>query len=368
MSIVFALDSFKSSISARRAVSVVAEGWREIAPDTAAIFRPMADGGEGTLAAFLAADAGAVERVVDVIGADGLSHQASWVELQGRTGVVELANTSGIEMLAGALRPWDADTYGTGQAVAAALDHGMTKLIIGIGSSASTDAGTGLLRALGARFLDVHGSPVRPGARGLRDIAKVDVARLRPLPRGGLTVLSDVTNPLTGEEGAAYVFGPQKGLPAHKCPEVDSALNSFASVLTGVLPMADADAPGAGAAGGTGFALGAWGGQIRPGAAMVADLSDLPSAISKATFVVTGEGSFDSQSGRGKVVSYVQRVAADLRVPVGLIAGRVSDDADTSQFAEIVSLVDIAGSGDAAMSDPARWLRQAGHLMASRLT
>lgn len=125
--------------------------------------------------------------------------------------------------------------------------------------------------------------------------------------------------------------------------------------------------PGYGAAGGTGFARGAWGGQARRGAAMVADLSDLSSAIRKAAFVVTGEGSFDSRSGRGKVVSYVQRVAAELCVPVGPIAGRISHDADISPFAEIFSLVDMAGSGDAAMSDPARWLRRAGCLMAGRL-
>ncbi|CAN3702515.1 Glycerate 2-kinase [Microbacterium sp. MM2322] len=365
MKVVFALDSFKGSIAAEDAVHAVADGWRRVAPRLRAVSRPMADGGEGTLRAFLAAESEAAEHFVDVDGPRGPVH-ASWGELPGRVGVVELASSSGIELYAEALRPWDADTSGFGHVIRAALDHGMETLIAGIGSSASTDAGTGLLRALGARFVDGEGEPVPPGARGLRDVVTVDVSHLRPAPRGGVIVLSDVTNPLTGSEGAARVFGAQKGFTGDECRRVDEALGQFAPLLTGALSRARPEASGSGAAGGAGFALSGWGGQLRSGAHAVAELSGLREAIADAAFVITGEGAFDGQSAHGKVPGYVQSLARELGVPVGLIAGRISPGADTSGFTEVVSLTDIAGSGSAARLEPARWLRHAGGALARR--
>lgn len=366
MRVVFAVDSFKGSISATDAAHALAEGWRRASPELHAVFRPMADGGEGTLTAFLAAEPRAVEHAVDVDGPGG-TVQASWVERPDRTGVIELARASGIELLGGALRPWDADTYGVGQAIRAALDHGMRRLVVGLGSSASTDAGTGLLRALGARFLNARGEPVAAGARGLPDIAAVDVAHLSTAPRGGLIILSDVTNPLTGRDGAARVFGPQKGFTADECRHVDAALRRFAPVFAEAMPDARPDAPGAGAAGGAGFALAAWGGELRAGAAVVAEMSGLRDAIADADVVVTGEGAFDGQSARGKVPRFVQQCAAELGVPIGLVAGRVSPDADISGFAAVVSLTDLAGAGSAAQREPARWLRRAGVAMGQQL-
>jgi glycerate kinase len=209
---VLAPDSFKGTITAADAAASLAEGWASVDPSATFVHRPMADGGEGTVAAFAAAVPGARRMPVVVDGPAGVPLETSWLLLPasagsaGGTGVIDLASTSGIELLDD-LRPWDADTTGFGQAIAAALDHGVTRLVVGIGSSASTDGGTGMLSALGARFLDASGEPVVRGARGLADIASVDLSALRTAPQ--VRVLTDVTNPLVGPRGAAAVFGPQ---------------------------------------------------------------------------------------------------------------------------------------------------------------
>ncbi len=370
--VVVALDSFKGSIGAAAAVDAVARGWREVDPDAVVRNRPMADGGEGTLDAFAAAVPEATRMPVTVRGPHGRDVAASWLLLPdregagasegtGATGVVELASTSGIELLGAERRPWDADTFGFGQAIAAALDHDVDRLVLGIGSSASTDGGVGLLVALGAAFVDADGRPVAPGARGMAEVVAVDLTGLRPLPPGGATVLTDVTNPLVGPQGAAAVFGPQKGVTGDEVPVVDAALARLAGALGG-----DPAAPGAGAAGGTGFALARWGAQLRPGADDVAALIGLDEALADAALVVTGEGSFDGQSAAGKVPSLVAARARAAGVPVALVAGRVAPDADTSAFVAVVALAELAGSAEASFADPAPWLRAAGRYLASR--
>ncbi len=359
MRVVVALDSFKGSIAAADAVAALAEGWTTVDADAELVARPMADGGEGTVAAFAAAVAGAVAMPVTVRGPRGSDHEASWLLLPDGTGVVELASTSGIELLGDERRPWDADTAGFGQAAAAALDHGVSRLLLGIGSSASTDGGAGMLTALGARFADAAGAVVVPGARGLADIAVADLSGVRPLPAGGALVLSDVTNPLRGARGAAAVFGPQKGFDAAGIERADDGLGRLAALLP-----ADPDEPGAGAAGGTGFALRAWGARLVPGAPEVAGLIGLREAVADADLVVTGEGSFDGQSAAGKVPSFVAALAAEAGVPVALVAGRIAGDADVSAFTASVSLTDLAGSPEASLADPVRWLRAAGAALA----
>ncbi|BAJ75814.1 glycerate kinase [Microbacterium testaceum StLB037] len=366
MRVVLAPDSFKGSATADEVVHALAAGLRRADRSIETVARPMADGGEGTLAAFLTATAGAVRHRLVVDGPAGPA-RASWVELPDRTGVVELAAVSGIELLAGSLRPWDAHTIGVGQAIAAALDQGVERLLVGIGSSASTDAGTGLLTALGARFLTAEGRPAAPGARGLRSVAAIDVSRLRELPVGGVSVLCDVQSPLVGEAGAARVFGPQKGFTDAECRRVDADLRMVATLISRALPAARPNAPGAGAAGGAGFALSAWGGVMQSGAAAVADRVGLVAALADADLVVTGEGRFDGQSARGKVAQFVRDAAAEAGVPVAVVAGQVSMDADTSGFAQVVSLTDLAGSGVDARRDPTRWLRRAGRVLAERL-
>lgn len=373
--IVFAPDSFKGSCTAADAARALAEGW----PGADAVLRPMADGGEGTLDAFATAVEGARRTPVRVTGPLGFGVDAAWLWLpptddapQG-TGVVELASTSGIELLGAVRRPWDASTLGFGQAIAAALAHGVSRLVLGIGSSASTDGGTGLLTALGARFTNTYGGSIAPGAGGLDEVAAADLTKLRSLPEGGVEVLTDVTNPLLGERGAAAVFGPQKGLDADGVRRADAGLARLVEVLR-ALPgdslaeaaarHADPDEPGAGAAGGAGYGLLAWGAELVPGSARIAELTGLAEAIRDADLVVTGEGSFDGQSAAGKVPGHVLVLAREAGVPVALVAGRVAPDADTSAFARVISLTELAGSPDAALADPERWLTEAATVLA----
>lgn len=362
-----AVDSFKGTLPAAAAAAELVAGWQS-AGEVDAVLRPMADGGEGTVEAFAAAVPDAERHEVTVDGPDGRPVRTSWLLLPGTdaaprgTAVVELASTSGIELLEGELRPLDADTTGFGQAIAAAMDHGISRLLLGIGSSASTDGGVGMLRALGGEFTDNFGDPVVPGARGLQRIASAHVDRVRRAPVGGVKVLGDVTNPLLGPLGAAAVFGPQKGLDAAGVALAEAGLARLAKLMR--VPVYE---PGAGAAGGTGFALLAWGARIVPGAAEVAEVVGLREAIAGADLVVTGEGSYDSQSAAGKVPAFVAALAAEEGVPVALVAGRVGDDADTSAFRATISLTELAGSTEAAVAEPARWLREAGARLASQV-
>lgn len=381
MRVVIALDSFKGSLDAAAACAALAEGWTSARPVDELIRRPMADGGEGTLDAFVAAVPGARRMPVTVDGPHRCAIAASWLLLPDGAGVVELASTSGIELLRGDLRPWDAGTGGFGQAIVAALDHGVERLVLGIGSSASTDGGAGMLAALGGRLTDAAGAPIVPGARGLQMLAAVDLSGVRSLPPGGVIVLTDVTNPLCGPRGAAAVFGPQKGVIRSEVASVDAALARFAGLVAeGVSSPAPAaspaspasqrraraNAPGAGAAGGTGFGLLAWGAELVPGAERVAELIGLAEAIAGADIVVTGEGAFDGSSAAGKAPGFVAQLAADAGVPVALVAGRIAAEADTTRFVASVSLTDLAGSPRASLIDPARWLRAAGEHLSVR--
>ncbi|MGN6220729.1 MAG: glycerate kinase [Microbacterium sp.] len=370
--VVIAPDSFKGTIAAAAAAAALAQGWRSERPADDVRLRPMADGGEGTVDAFATAVPGARRMPVTVTGPEGDEVEAAWVLLPSTpdapagTGVVELASTSGIELLGTPprLRPFDAHTRGFGEAIAAALAHGVSRLVLGIGSSSSTDGGAGMLTALGARFADAHGTPIPGGARGLAGVSNADLSGLPALPPGGVTVLSDVTNPLLGARGAASVFGPQKGASPDDVAVLDAGLARFARVLGAEAPHAEPDAAGAGAAGGTGFGLLAWGASLVPGSAAVAELVGLDDAVGAASLVITGEGSYDGQSDAGKVPAHVRAIAAAAGVPVALVAGRIATDADVSGFAATASLTSLAGSAEAAMGDPARWLVAAGAALA----
>lgn len=366
MRVIVAPDSFKGTITAAAAASAIAEGWSSVDPSAEVVLRPMADGGEGTVDAFAAAVAGSQRMPLTVDGPAGVPVHTAWLLLPPTpgaphgTGVIDLASTSGIELMA-ELRPFDADSTGFGQAIGAALDHGVSRLVLGIGSSASTDGGTGVLAALGARFVDRSGEPVASGARGLADIASVDLSGLRRAPE--TRVLTDVVNPLTGPRGAAAVFGPQKGLTATKDIEtVDAALQRLAGLLG-----LDPEHAGSGAAGGVGGALVVWGAELSPGAGEVAQLLGLAETIAGADAVVTGEGSYDGQSGDGKVPSFVAGLAASAGARAALAAGRITADADVGLFDATASLTDLAGSSDAALAEPARHLRAAGAALARAL-
>lgn len=361
--IVIAPDSFKGTAAADAVARAIAEGWASVRPDDDLDLLPLADGGEGTIDAFSAAVPGSRRMPVTVTGpADGPDAapiDAEWLLLPDGTGIVELAGTSGLTLLAG-LRPVDAHTRGFGQAVRAALDHGVRQLVLAIGGSASTDGGAGVLVELGALLLDAEGSPIADGNRGLHDLATVDLDRARPLPPGGVTVLCDVTNPLLGARGSARVFGPQKGAVS---PElVDDLERGLARLAAGV-PEVSADLPGAGAAGGVGFGLVAWGAVLVSGSEEIARLCGLDAAIAAADVVVTGEGSFDEQSADGKVASRVLAAARAASTVSMLVAGRIAAPAD--DFAASVSLTDLAGSRERALTHPLDYATRAGARLAA---
>ncbi len=345
--VVIAPDSFKGSLSAREVAEAIAAGWRAVRPGDELVLVPQADGGEGTLDAVEASVPGAVRRSAgSVTGPDGRPTPGEWLQLPDGTAVVELAQPSGLPLMR-ELDALGATTRGLGQVIRAALEAGATSLVIGLGGSASTDAAAGALAELGLVLLDEQGELVADGGRGLADVVDVHRDALIPPPAGGVTLLTDVTAPLLGPSGAAAVFGPQKGATPAQVAQLDAALAHLAELLGG-----DPDAAGSGAAGGAGYGFATvWGATIVSGADRLAELSGLRAAIDRADVVLTGEGRFDEQSLTGKVVGSILALGA-----TGVIAGQVT--APTGVWT--ASLTDLAGSAEASMADPARWLRVAG--------
>ncbi|PWC07632.1 glycerate kinase [Mycetocola zhujimingii] len=355
--VVIAPDSFKGTATAIEVTEALAEGWASVRPGDVLVRMPLADGGEGTLDAFEIAVPGSERVPVTVLGPDDRPVQASWLRLPDNSAVVELAETSGITLL-DPLLPFDAHTIGFGEAIAAALDAGVERVYLAIGGSSSTDGGAGALTALGARFIDGDGIPIVPGGRGLARLEAVDLSGLRPLPPGGAVVLSDVSHPLLGPSGAAAVFGPQKGATAADVAVLEVGLARLAALLP-----ADASTPGAGAAGGTGFGLLAWGATLAAGADAVGEVVRAADAVASASIVITGEGRFDGQSDAGKVPSYVRSLAAAGSTRAMLVAGAIT--AEPLGFGAAVSLTEIAGSTESAMADTRLWLREAGARLAA---
>lgn len=357
--VVIAPDSFKGSLAASQVAGCIAEGWGAVRPDDELVLLAQADGGEGTLDAIASTGVGVLHTVaVDLASGHGsVRHDARWLLTEDGAAVIELAECCGLPLL-GRDHPLTASTRAVGQAVSAALDAGATRIQLAIGGSASTDGGSGCLVELGLRVLDGDGRPVADGGAPLTGATSIDITGLRRPPSGGVQLLCDVTAALFGPSGAAYVFGPQKGANAEQVEQLDQALRHWHGLVGG-----HADAPGAGAAGGTAYGLASlWGAELVSGAVAVADLTGLGSVIATSHVVITGEGSFDSQSLTGKIPGHVLDLAGD-RTKI-VIAGRVSVDLPAiARYA----LVDLAGSVDASMADPARWLVQAGRIAAHGL-
>ncbi len=316
-------DKFKGSASAHDVARAIARGLRSVAPDSELSLRPMADGGDGTVELFL--DSGARVCTANVHDPLGRPITAKFA-LDGERAIVELASASGLVLEKLKERdPWRADSRGTGELIRAALDAGAEAIVIGIGGSANNDAGIGLLRALGAK--------TQP-ANALHGIESIDLSGLDPrIAKTTLLVASDVDNPLCGPSGASAVFGPQKGAKPQDVPKLDAALAQTADAMARALGRDLRDVPGAGAAGGAGFALLALGAELRPGIDIVAELCGLPQALSGATLCITGEGSIDAQTLHGKTVFGVARYAAQAYVPVIALGGRV----DTSVEGELAA-------------------------------
>jgi glycerate kinase len=345
--VVVAPDSFKGSLSAPLVADAVAAGVLAAAPDARVTCLPMADGGEGTLDA-LVTSWRTPTREVATVDAIGRPRTARWAASpDGRVGVVELAEASGLPHVADQpLQPLHAHTRGVGELAAAVLGSGVEEVLVCLGGSASTDGGAGLLTGLGARLLDPDGAEVPDGGEGLARVGSLDLSGLHPRAREvRWNVAVDVTNPLVGELGAAAVFAPQKGAHAEDVAFLEHALGRWADLLEGTTGVRVHDLPGAGAAGGVPAALVAvLGAELTPGAWLVAEAVGLPAALEDAALVITGEGSFDSQSVRGKVADGVARLAAasPARPAVVVLAGQVLLPADQARAAGIDAAFSIA--------------------------
>ncbi|WP_407316305.1 glycerate kinase [Pseudomonas sp. nanlin1] len=328
MKIVIAPDSFKDSLSAEAVAVAIAEGVAEALPDALVLCCPMADGGEGTVEAILVGLQGVLKQA-QVNGPLGVPVTARWGWVPDvRMAVIEMAEASGLQLLGLAQRDATRScSYGTGQLILQALDAGARKVVLTIGGSATNDGGAGMLSALGARWLGADGVPLAPGGLALADLATVDLSQLDPrLEQVQFEVAADVDNPLCGPHGASHVFGPQKGASAQQVAALDSALGHFADGCAQALGRDMRHEPGAGAAGGMGFAAKMFlGASFRPGVDVVAELVGLADKVQGADWVITGEGRCDQQTLRGKTPIGVARVAQRAGVPVVLLAGTLGE-------------------------------------------
>ena len=329
MKIVIAPDSYKESLSALEVATAIEEGFREIFPAADYIKLPVADGGEGTVKAMVAATQG---RIVQVAVTGPLGTQVEgFYGLSGdeQSAFIEMAAASGLELVAPEQRnPLITTSWGTGELIRHALDVGVKHIIIGIGGSATNDGGAGMVQALGAKLLDSEGNAIGQGGGALETLAQIDTSTLdKRLHDCRIEVACDVTNPLTGKEGASAIFGPQKGATAEMIARLDEALGHYAQLIKRDLDLDVLDLAGGGAAGGMGAALYAFcGAELRQGIEIVTDALHLDRYVADADLVITGEGRIDSQTVHGKVPVGVAKVAKRYNKPVIGIAGSLTAD------------------------------------------
>ena len=364
MKIVIAPDSFKGSLSAAEVAGAISHAIRSVHPEWETVEVPIADGGEGTVDAILTAMSG--RRVPMTVKSPLLTDVTAEFALihGGKTAVIEMAQASGLTLVPEDRRnPLLTTTYGTGQLVRRAIEEGCTRILIGIGGSATVDGGCGMAAALGVRLLDAKGEDVPLGGGGLRHLRKIDVSDRIALSGVEITALADVTNPLLGENGAARVFAPQKGATAEMVEVLERNLAHFAGVIKAEFGLDVAKIPGAGAAGGLGAGIVAFlNGDIRSGTAAVIDLVGLREKARGADLLVTGEGRLDMQSAGGKAPVGVASVASELGVPVIAICGSLGEgsaEAVRDHFLAVISLAEIAGSPEEAMRRPVELLEEA---------
>ncbi|MFF2349630.1 glycerate kinase [Kitasatospora sp. NPDC058115] len=352
--VVVAPDKFKGTLEAAEAAARIAAGIRRAAPGADVRELPVADGGEGTLAAALAA--GFTRVPVEVSGPTGLPVDAAFA-VRGDTAVVELAQAAGLARLPGGRpAPLAAGSAGVGGLIVRALDEGARRIVLGLGGSACTDGGAGLLQALGVSLLDAGGSELPPGGAALRRLARLDPGpSVRVLAGVEVVVACDVDNPLLGPRGAAAVYGPQKGASAEDVAVLEEGLTRFADVVAATVGRDVRDAPGAGAAGGVGFAaLALLGATMRPGIELLLDLLDFGAAVRGARLVVTGEGCLDAQTLHGKAPAGVAAAAARAGVPVAAVAGRVELSERVWREAGFVAAYALGELGGGPSDAPAR--------------
>jgi glycerate kinase len=322
--VVVAPNAFKGSLSASQAASAIASGVREVFPEAEVVEVPVADGGEGTVEALVSAHRGDY-RTAEVEGPLGDPVKAMYGLIEaGRTGVVELASASGLTLIANERRdPRKTSTYGFGQLLEEVRAAGVAQVIAGIGGSATNDGGAGMAHALGFRLLDAAGIELPRGGAALARLERIDPSGFDPRWQSvNVMVACDVTNPLTGPQGASAVYGPQKGADGEMVRELDAALAKLAAVIERDLGKRVADVPGAGAAGGAGAGLIAFlDARLVPGAPLVVEASGFDAELEGADLVITGEGRADAQTAYGKAPGEVAKRAKEARIPVLLIAG-----------------------------------------------
>lgn len=331
MNIVIAPDTFKESLSAIDVAKTIKAGFLQVYPDAKYFLLPVADGGEGTVNAMVDALKGhkVTVTVTDPLGEPG--HAFYGISQDGQTAIIEMATASGLERV-----PFDrrdakiTTSYGTGELIKDALDRGCKKFIIGIGGSATNDGGAGMLQALGVKLLDKFGQQIGFGGISLSALDSIDISQMdERIKQCEFEVACDVTNPLTGENGASAIFGPQKGATAQDIQLLDANLKHFASLIKDCFNIDIETVPGTGAAGGMGAALLAFmQAKLRPGIEIITKLLNLDSLIEQADLVVTGEGRLDYQSVNGKVPVGVANIAKKYNKPVIAIVGSLGDKAE----------------------------------------
>ncbi len=331
MKIVIAPDSYKESLSAIEVAEAIEVGFKRVFPEWQYVKCPAADGGEGSVEALVDASNGHFIKT-QVVGPLGEPHQAFYgVSGDKKTAFIEMAAASGIELIPVDQRdPYTTTSYGTGQLIEHALEQGIRHLILCIGGSATNDAGCGMMQALGVSFTDAQGNELPYGGLALKNLEHIDATGLDPrLSECLIEVACDVTNPLTGTNGASYIYGPQKGATPEMVVCLDAALEKFAQVVERDLKKQVNDIPGAGAAGGMGAAFCAFlNADLRPGIDIMTQAVGLEALVQDADLVITGEGRLDSQSVNGKVPVGVAKVAKRYNLPVIAIAGALADDVE----------------------------------------
>ncbi|TEA72288.1 glycerate kinase [Allopusillimonas ginsengisoli] len=363
MRVVIAPDSFKESLSAAEVAQAIAQGVRDVIPDADIVCVPMADGGEGSLDAVLAATGGQ-RRTASVLDANGQPCEASWGWLGDGKAFIEMAAAAGLERIPVSERkPLQASSYGVGQLIREALDAGANQIVLGLGGSATNDAGAGLLQALGARLLDAQGHELPAGGLALSKLDSIQLDDLDPrLGDACFEIAVDVDNPLCGPRGASAIFGPQKGASEQDVQALDKALAHFADVCARHNGNDQRNEPGMGAAGGLGFAVKSFfQARFRPGVELVAELSGLDAALRDAQWVFTGEGRMDAQTLLGKTPVGVARYAKRRNIPVVAIVGALGEGYEAVYEAGITaafSLVSGPLALEQACSQAAGFLRQ----------
>lgn len=330
MKIVIASDSYKGSLDSSQVNEAMRKGILRVFEDAEIICIPIADGGEGTVDAVMTCCGGSY-CYETVTGPDGREVIARYGILPDKSAVIEMAAASGLPLVQDVTPDavMNSTTYGTGQLIASALDKGCRKIYIGIGGSATNDGGIGMLQALGVSFLDADNREVGFGGKYLDKIARIDISNLDSRIRETeLVVMSDVTNPLCGENGAAAVYGPQKGATEEEILVLDRGLAQFAELICQMNLPDIRNMPGAGAAGGLGAGLVSFlGAEIRPGIKAILEIADFEKSVQWADLILSGEGRIDGQSANGKVVSGIAEIAGKYNVPVIAICGSVEKDA-----------------------------------------